>query len=166
MPIYEFYCPACNTILSFFSRRINTEKKPDCPHCGRKKLERQVSMFASPSPRAKDGAEGAGEDLPFDESRMESAMETLAGEAEKIGDDNPRDAANLIRKFSRMSGMPLGGTMEEALSRMEGGEDPDAIEAELGEALESEDPFQVPGAAGAKKKSKGAPRRDAQLYEM
>ena len=40
MPIYEFYCPDCNTLFNFFSSRINTEKKPDCPKCGRKELDR------------------------------------------------------------------------------------------------------------------------------
>ena len=166
MPIYEFYCPACHTLLNFLSRRIATDKRPTCPHCGRRNLERQVSMFASPSQRGEGGEDGPAGDLPFDESRMESAMESLAGEADKISDDNPRDAANLLRKFSKMTGMPLGGTMEEALSRMEGGEDPDAIEADLGEALEKEDPFLMSGGRGGKKKPAGSPRRDQTLYEL
>jgi hypothetical protein len=31
MPIYEFYCPDCNTIFNFFSRTINTSKKTPMP---------------------------------------------------------------------------------------------------------------------------------------
>ena len=37
MPIYEFYCPDCNTIFNFFCRRIVTDKKPACPKCGARK---------------------------------------------------------------------------------------------------------------------------------
>ena len=48
MPIYEFYCDDCHTIYSFFSRRVNTEKRPGCPDCSRSALTRQVSMFSSP----------------------------------------------------------------------------------------------------------------------
>ncbi|RLB88031.1 MAG: zinc ribbon domain-containing protein, partial [Deltaproteobacteria bacterium] len=46
MPIYEFYCEECNTIFNFFSRSVNTSKRPLCPKCKRKKLKRQMSTFA------------------------------------------------------------------------------------------------------------------------
>jgi hypothetical protein len=26
MPMYEFYCPDCNTIFTFLSKSVNTEK--------------------------------------------------------------------------------------------------------------------------------------------
>ncbi|MGD2029649.1 MAG: zinc ribbon domain-containing protein, partial [Desulfobacterales bacterium] len=41
MPIYEFYCRDCNTIFNFFSKTINTTKKPKCPKCKTKTLTRQ-----------------------------------------------------------------------------------------------------------------------------
>ena len=50
MPIYEFYCPDCHTIFNFFSARIETEKRPDCPRCGRSKLERRMSVFSHLNP--------------------------------------------------------------------------------------------------------------------
>ena len=28
MPIYEFYCPGCYTVFTFFSRKINTTTRP------------------------------------------------------------------------------------------------------------------------------------------
>ncbi|MCK4728291.1 MAG: zinc ribbon domain-containing protein, partial [Desulfobacterales bacterium] len=37
MPIYEFYCEDCNTIFNFFSRSVNTTKRPPCPRCKQKK---------------------------------------------------------------------------------------------------------------------------------
>jgi len=45
MPIYEFYCVDCHTVFNFFSRRIDTEKRPSCPRCGRPGLERRLQQF-------------------------------------------------------------------------------------------------------------------------
>ena len=65
----------------------------------------------------------------LDESKMEKAMNLLAKEAEKINEEDPRQAENLMRKLSDMTGLNLGPGMEEALTRMEAGEDPEKIEA-------------------------------------
>jgi putative FmdB family regulatory protein len=161
MPIYEFYCPDCNTIFNFFSRTVNTRKAPGCPRCGRPRLDRQVSLFAVTGKAREEGDAG---ELPFDESRMEQAMQMLAGEAEKIGEDDPKQAARLMRKLTDMTGLPLGDGMAEALSRMERGEDPDRIEAEMGDLLEGDDPFQMKkrGRSGARR----APLRDETLYDL
>ena len=164
MPIYEFYCEDCNTIFNFFSRSINTSKKPKCPRCKTRTLSRQMSAFAITG-RAKENDET--DDLPFDESKMEQAMNMLAGQADKLDEDDPRQAANLMRKLTDMTGMKLGAGMEEALSRMERGEDPEKIEAEMGDLMEEEDPFIFPekkgGTAGARR---AAPRRDDTLYDL
>ena len=138
MPIYEFYCPQCHMIFSFFSRTINTEKIPPCPKCDRSKLERQMSSFAVIRGLKEDQDDG----LPdIDESKLEKAMTALASEAENINEDDPRQAAQLMRKLTDMTGLELGSGMEEALRRMEAGEDPEQIEAEMGDLLENEDPF-------------------------
>jgi len=164
MPIYEFYCEDCNTIFNFFSKTINTTKKPKCPKCKAKKLSRQMSAFSFTG-KAKEDSDM--DDLPFDESKMEKAMQMLAGEAENINEDDPRQAANLMRKLTDMTGLELGAGMQEALKRMEAGEDPDAIEAEMGDLLEGEEPFLLP-----EKKGKGAaerrpaPQRDETLYDL
>jgi len=163
MPIYEFYCKQCNTIFNFFSWSINTTKTPKCPQCKTGSLSRQMSAFAVTG-RAKEDSEM--EDLPFDESKMEQAMQMLAGEAEKINEDDPRQAAGLMRKLTDMTGMELGSGMEEALSRMEKGEDPEQIEAEMGDLLESEDPFQLTGKKGARTLRRQQPRRDETLYDL
>lgn len=163
MPIYEFYCDACNTIFNFFSKTINTSKTPMCPACKTKPLSRQMSAFAVTG-RAKETDDM--EDLPFDESKMEQAMQMLAGEAEHINEDDPRQAANLMRKLTNMTGLELGGGMEEALRRMEKGEDPEQIEAELGDILESEDPFQTAARKGTSGLRRTAPKRDETLYDL
>lgn len=165
MPIYEFYCSRCNTIYNFFSRRINTTKVPNCPTCGDVPLSRQVSVFAVTGRAREEGGEA--DDLPFDESRMEKAMQMLAGEADKINEDDPRQAAAMMRKLSDATGLELGTGMQEALRRMERGEDPDAIEAEMVDLLETEDPFKLPEKKGAGSAGRrAAPRRDETLYDL
>lgn len=164
MPIYEFYCDRCNTIFNFFSKTVNTRKRPKCPRCKTKTLSRQLSAFAFTG-KAKE--EGDVDDMPFDENKMEKAMQMLAGEADKINEDDPRQAANLMRKLSDMTGLELGDGMNEALKRMEAGEDPDTIEAEMGDLLEAEDPFLLPDKKpGSPKTRRRAPRRDDKLYDL
>jgi putative FmdB family regulatory protein len=164
MPIYEFYCQQCNTIYKFFSRTINTEKTPGCPECRDVKLERRMSMFSMGSGSSEDDPGDAGL-APIDESRLEKAMSALAKESDRINEDDPRQAANLMRKLSDAAGLKLGAGMEEALARLEKGEDPEKIEAEMGDLLESEDPFRlIEKQLQGKKKPK--PRVDDTIYDL
>lgn len=170
MPIYEFYCPDCHCIYQFLSQRIDTARRPPCPACDRKRLDRQITSFAITGKAKDPEGEDALDDLPIDEAKMERAMMSLAAEAEGMDEDDPRAAAALMKKFTDATGMDLGPTMQEAMRRMEAGEDPDAVEQELGDALEEEDPFlmgQKGGLRGAARNLlRGAPRRDETLYEM
>jgi len=167
MPIYEFYCAECHVIFSFLSKRVDTTSRPLCPRCRKARLQREVSVFAMPG---KAGDKEGSDELPIDEGKMENAMEALAGEAEGLNEDDPRQAARLMRKFSSMTGMEFGKGMEEALGRLEAGEDPDAIEGDMGDAMEQEEPFILPGQKGGKPRGRGrrrgAPDRDKTLYEM
>jgi putative FmdB family regulatory protein len=163
MPIYEFYCSKCDTIYNFFSRTINTDKKPKCPKCKNVKLKRKVSIFAAISGSKGDETQG---DMPqFDEARMEKAMSMLASEAAGLKEDDPKQAALLMRKLTDATGLKMGSGMEEALARMERGEDPEKIEAEMGDLLEGEDPFMMEEKSkGGKKVSK--PKVDDTLYDL
>ena len=163
MPIYEFYCEDCNTLFSFFSKNINTEKCPKCPKCKTKRLDRQMSAFAIAG-KAKEDSDI--DELPINESKMEQAMQMLAGEAEHINEDDPKQAANLMRKLTNMTGLELGAGMEEALRRMEKGDDPDTIEAEMGDMLENEDPFQFIAKKNPRAARRSAPKRDETLYDL
>jgi len=165
MPIYEFYCKGCNTIFNFYSSTVNTEKRPNCPRCKRRTLDRLLSPFSTL--RRSKGKEGD-EDLPIpdlDESKLEQAMATLATQAEHMNEDDPRQAAQLMRKLSDMTGLNLGPAMEEALHRMESGEDPDQIEAEMGDLLEEADPFAPTPKKGGRKR-RGRPQVDETLYTL
>ena len=166
MPIYEFYCKPCHTVYKFFSQTINTEKIPVCPKCGYEKLQRRPSLFAAITGKGKEETGAAGEGMPpIDESRMEKAMAMLAKEADTINEDDPRQAANLMRKLTEASGLKMGAGMEEALARLEKGEDPDQIEKELGDLLENEDPFVVGETSkGVARKAKA--RIEETLYDL
>lgn len=149
MPIYEFYCAECHRIFSFLSRSVNTEKQPACPRCGRAGLTRRVSSFAISKGRKEEPSRPAEGDLPglppgMDEARLEQAMATLAREAEGLNEDDPRQGAHLMRRLFEATGMPVGEGMEEALRRMESGEDPEKVEEEMGDVME--DPLGMEGA--------------------
>jgi hypothetical protein len=122
-----------------------------------------MSIFA----RVSGGKEeGAVDDIPpIDEAKMEKAMAMLAGEADKMNEDDPRQAAMLMRKLSDATGLQLGAGMEEALSRMERGEDPEKIEQEMGDLLEGEEPFMF-GQKTRKGSRKVAPKIDETLYDL
>ena len=162
MPIYEFYCKNCHMIFNFFSGSVDTTKRPVCPKCQKIKLDRQMSVFATPR------SKGEEEDMPMpdmDESKMEQAMKLIAKETDHIDENDPRQAANLMRKLTEMTGLNLGPGMKEALSRMEAGEDPDQIEEEMGDLLEEEEPFILKEmSAGTIKRE--PPRRDEKLYDL
>jgi putative FmdB family regulatory protein len=163
MPIYEFYCARCHMIFNFFSKSVNTERRPDCPRCHHPELERYLSVFASPRKRD-EGQEGT--PMPnLDETEMEKAMGVLEREFAHVDDDDPRQAANLMRKLTDMTGLKLGPTMEEALKRMEAGEDPEQVEAEMGDLMEGEEPFlfQEGTRAGCGRRP---PLRDEKLYDL
>ncbi len=164
MPIYEFYCPQCNTIYKFFSRTINTEKIPHCPHCQTVPLQRRVSTFATLS-HSHDDAETEEALSGIDEQRMERVLESLANEAEHIDENNPRQMASLMRKFAKEAGINFGEGMEEAILRLEKGEDPEQIEEELGDVIENEDPLILKNfkKIAAKKKR---PKIDDHLYDL
>jgi putative FmdB family regulatory protein len=169
MPMYEFFCSDCNTVFTFFSRTVNTEKVPPCPKCRREGLRRMVSRFAVTGRAGVREDAQEGPEPPVDGARMEKAMEALASEAAGVDENNPRAAAGLMRRFSDMTGVRFGDKMENALTRLEAGDDPESLEKDL-EGLDENDLFRVDGAGGgAEKRTTGRkrpPQRDETLYEM
>jgi len=172
MPIYEFYCSQCHAVFNFFSRTVNTTKRPDCPRCRRPNLERRVSRFAVSKGRPETSGDEDAAPPDFDESRMEGMMEDLAREAEGIDEDDPRKMAGLMRKLYQGTGLPVSEKMEEAIRRMEAGEDPDKIEEEMGDFLDEEDPLLGQGGERASGGLKGLvhrlkpPETDETLYDL
>jgi hypothetical protein len=105
----------------------------------------------------------------IDESRMERAMQALASEAEGLDENDPRQAARMMRKLSEAMGTELGGGMEEAIRRMEAGEDPEQIEAEMGDLLDTDDPlggFEMKRGGRHVRQPAPRPQVDHTLYEL
>lgn len=166
MPIYEYYCPDCHVIFNFFSRSIRTDRRPKCPRCRRPDLEKQVSRFSATGRAAeKPGPETADSDPAMD-ARMEKAFESMAADADAM-DDDPRSAAQFMRKLSGAAGIKLNGAMEKTLQRIEAGEDPDSIEADMGDALSEANPFGAPeDGRGRVRNNAAPPERDETLHEF
>lgn len=167
MPIYEFYCRDCHTIFSFFARRVDTESVPKCPRVAKHKLKRQMSRFAISKGRG-DSPDAEGPDFDMDDEQMEKAMMQMAGELEGADEEDPRAMARMMRKLMDTTGMNMGDGMEEAIRRMEAGEDPDKVEEELGDVLDSEDPFATGESKlkGIARRMAEAPNVDPEVYDM
>jgi putative FmdB family regulatory protein len=60
MPLYEFVCSQCDQDFELLVRSTNWEGEAACPHCGSKKLNKKLSVFASHSA----GNSSGGESLP------------------------------------------------------------------------------------------------------
>lgn len=170
MPIYEFACPRCRRIFSFLSKRVRPRDTPACPKCGGRELQREISRFAlikgTAAPAAPDAsATGSHEGPPMpdmDDPRMEQAMGEIERDMEHMDENNPRHMAHMLRKMQQA--MPPGmmpKDMETAIRRLEKGEDPEKIEADMGDALSGwlGDESQGPGSGG------GAYSKDPGLYD-
>ena len=178
MPIYEFYCRHCHRVFNFLSARRRHPEDAGLPALRAAGLARRASAFAISKGR-KEEPKPEAPPADIDEARLERAMEALAGDMDSLDENDPRQGAHLMRKLFDATGMPVGTGMEEALRRMEAGEDPEKIEEDMGDVLE-DDPFGgLLGGEGedkdpdaGKKRSAGRLRRmlpptvDPELYEM
>jgi len=141
MPIYEFACPKCRRIFNFLSKRLSSNRLPVCPKCGNRKLVKQMSRFAmtkglkEPAAAGMDDAdEGSMPDL--DDPRVARAMGELERDMEHMDENNPRHMAQMMKKMKDL--MPPGSMPKEldvAIKRLEAGEDPEKIEADMGDLL-------------------------------
>jgi putative FmdB family regulatory protein len=142
MPIYEFACPKCRKIYSFLSKRINPEHAPVCPKCGSRELFKQMSRFAMPKGAKEPAAvseSDAGEGGPMpdmDDPRIMRTMADLERDMEHMDENNPKHMAHMMKKMKDI--MPAGSMPKEldvAIKRLEAGEDPEKIEADMGDVL-------------------------------
>ena len=139
MPIYEYACPKCRVIFNFLSKRTRPDHLPVCPKCGNKRMAKQMSRFAALSASAKASDETGsdeGDAGEFDDPRMMRAMSELERDMEHLDENNPRHMAHIIKKMKDL--MPPGtmpAELDTAIKRLEAGEDPEKIEADMGDIL-------------------------------
>jgi putative FmdB family regulatory protein len=140
MPIYEFACSKCRRIYSFLSKRMKPDRTPACPKCGNKKLKREISRFAMTrglKESSAAGAEDGGPPMPdMDDPRVERAMIEMERDMEHMDESNPKHMAHMMRKMKDL--MPPGlmpKELDTAIKRLEAGEDPEKIEADMGDVL-------------------------------
>jgi len=163
MPIYEYLCAKCNRVYSFLAKSAAEAKAPTCPKCQSTDLKKMVSKFSFVGGKRKSREQAAPEDPggdgpdPLDDPRIEREVMKLMDDAEGMDEDDPRQLGRLMRRMSEITGEGLGPEMEEAMRRLEAGEDPEKIEAEMGDLLEDEEDA-GPGRA--------APSYDDGLYPM
>jgi putative FmdB family regulatory protein len=142
MPIYEFACPKCRIVFNFLSRRVDPGRQPSCPKCGNRKMVRQMSGFAalsgsSESSGAEAGPDDAGGPVPdFDDPKVARAMSEMESDMASIDENNPKHMAHMMRKMKDIlppGAIPKG--VDAAIKRLEAGEDPEKIEADMGDVF-------------------------------
>lgn len=172
MPIYEFACPKCRRIFNFFSQRINPKRLPVCPKCGNKKMAKQMSSFATlkgvKEPSASTPGDAGGPPMPdMDDPRVMRAMSEIERDMSSMDENNPKHMAHMMRKMKDI--LPSGTMPKEldvAIKRLEAGEDPEKIEADMGDVLGDfmGGPDEEGGAMGGGRGG-GGYSRDAGLYD-
>ena len=88
-------------------------------------------------PAAKGSSEGVESPMPeMDDPRMERAMMEMERDMAHLDENNPKHMAHMMRKMKDI--MPPGAVPKEldvAIKRLEAGEDPEKIEADMGDLL-------------------------------
>lgn len=94
-----------------FVRTVSSPVRAACEHCGSKKMRRVVSKFA------------------IGRAAIDFGSDAGMG---ALDESDPRAMARMARQMQEESGEAMEPEMEEALSRIEAGEDPEAVMGEAG----------------------------------
>lgn len=169
MPLYEFYCEPCHTIFTFRSPRVDTATVPSCPACGAR-LKREVSAFAHMvrGKSAPDTSEDGDASARMDEvlARMGERVQSLDDE-----DADPREAVKVMKEMAAAGGLAFNKEVQEAMARIEAGEDPERIDEEFKEVFDTENPFAESDDESGRRVSElwrrlRGPRHDPTWYDL
>jgi putative FmdB family regulatory protein len=75
MPIYEFSCNNCKSLVSVFVRSMNSPVNGKCESCGSTDLTRLISQVSIP----RFGAGGDDADFDMNDPEMASLMQQMGG---------------------------------------------------------------------------------------
>jgi putative FmdB family regulatory protein len=123
MPIYEYRCDDCRRKVSLFFGSFSVAERKieageiECPRCGSKKLDRLMSRV-----NMVRGEDALSEDAMPD-------MDGMGGMFDGLEDDDPRSVARWARRMKDSLGeeADMGPEFDQALARIEAGEDPDKV---------------------------------------
>ena len=123
MPIYEYRCADCKRKVSLFFGSFSVAESRtasgeiECPRCGGKNLSRLIS-------RANIGRGAT--DSGGDYGDMDDGM---GGMFDGMNEDDPRAIARWARRMKDTMGdeVDMGPEFDQALARIEAGEDPDKV---------------------------------------
>jgi len=115
MPEYEFRCLDCKRTVSLFLAIAEYESTlPSCPHCGGANLRRKIGRVRV---------------ARSEESRLESLSDpTSWGD---VDESDPKSMARMMRRMSQETGEEMGPEFDEAVDRLEAGENPDEVEKSI-----------------------------------
>lgn len=115
MPVYEFRCQSCqNKVGVRMSYAEYGKKQPVCPVCGGKKLTRSIGRVRI---------------AKSEDRRMEDLSDpAFMGD---VDENDPKSIGRAMKKMGKEMGEDLPPEFEEITSRLEAGEDPEAIEKSM-----------------------------------
>lgn len=97
-------------------------------------------------------------------------MAAMASKLESLDESDPKAMASALREVMKMTGMNGNATLQEAIRRMESGDDPDQVEADLGADLDAGDMDSLFGSGqdriGKIRKLLEPPNVDPDLYDL
>ena len=119
MPIYEYRCADCRKKVSVFFRSFSAadHEQARCPICHGTRLTKMVSKV-----RVIRGAASANIEDGFDDSMLDD-----------LNENDPRSLGRMMRRMADETGEDMGPEFGEVISRLEKGEDPEAIEKSMPE---------------------------------
>ncbi|MBP7141525.1 MAG: FmdB family transcriptional regulator [Opitutaceae bacterium] len=133
MPIFEFYCPDNNRIYQFYAKTLaQAARVPKCPDNPKFRMQKLLSRFAVNTGAKEAPAESQASSAQMEDARAEATMCQIEKEFAHLEDSNPKDMGKVLRRMAELSGEKMEGPIEEAVRRLEEGQDPE----EVGERME------------------------------
>ncbi len=118
MPVYEYRCRDCGRKFSLFVRSPDGPTVGPCPRCGSLEVSRLISRVAV---------------MKSEETRLEELTDPSSLLSD-LDENDPKSVARWMRRMSKEIGEDMGPEFDEAIDRIEAGEDPNKVLA--GEAAE------------------------------